>query len=146
MIREIDFETIKDFWSIHLWPGRESIIEPVSCIDSSGNIDLSIKNYIPHFFGYYKEKQLVGVISICPTSAIEMRQRGVCVLKDFRGQGIANQLIKHCFQYTKSVEYFLLWTMARIENIEFYNKFGFSEKLQVTSFEFGPHIIMDIKW
>lgn len=142
-IREISFQEIKIFWSKNLWPGRESAIEPVSCINSVGEIDINLQNFSPTFFGLFVDTQIAGAISTCQTSANEFRVRGICIISEYRGQGFSAQLMKAALEnILKTNKNPIAWTLAREVNLEFYNKFGFFETKRISKYEFGPHIIL----
>lgn len=144
MIKEIDFTTIKSFWANNLWLGRQSTIEPVACINKEAEIDMKLKKYTPFFWGFYEHGFLVGVISFCPTSVVEGRMRGVCILPEYRNKKIAFRLISECIHKAKELRITEIWTMARDSNINFYNRFGFKIYKKTDRFEFGPHTIMNL--
>jgi len=142
-IEKISFEVIQDFWSKHLWPGRQSPIEPVACINSMGDIDLTVRRFDPLFYGAFKESHLVGVVSFSLTSSSEARMRGICVLPNHRGKGISRMLFtrgKEEVIVTPTVQ--RLWTMGRLINLDYYTKLGFVLGIETSAYEFGPHNIM----
>lgn len=104
---------------------------------------MRLQDYKPYFYGFLIDKKLVGVTSFVRTALDEYRLRGTCVLENFRGQKIANHLIRHCLNQSQPQSN--VWTLSRKENTLFYKKFGFEEKKEVTNFEFGPHMIMSLK-
>lgn len=142
--KNISFEAISAFWIEHLWPGRISPIEPVSCINSAGEIDILLQGkYEPQFFGIYFEEALCGVLSICQTSFTEVRLRGICVRPEMRGKGFSNLLLKKAFEQISMIPNIqVVWTMSRESNFNFYNKFNFQKFKFVTQYEYGPHIIL----
>mgnify|MGYP003375344391 CR=1 FL=1 len=142
-IQEISFQEIKNFWATHLWPSRQSLIEPVSCINSEGDIDIRLKEFIPLFYGQFFNNNLIGAISSCQTNFDEFRMRGLCVAKDHRGSGFSTRLIKTVFEnITESVPKPTIWTLSRDTNFEFYNQFDFYKHKSVLNYEYGPHIIL----
>ena len=142
-IQHISFEQIEFFWSQHLWPERVSQIEPISLINSDGDIDISLRKYQPSFYGLFLNKNLIGVASTCQTNTIEFRLRGISLNKEFRGLGLSNSLIKKSFQHIlELVDEPVVWTLSRESNFSFYQKYGFVEQKKVQGFEYGPHIIL----
>lgn len=142
-VKKISFEVAKTFWAEHLWPGRHSPIEPVSCINSTGEIDLSLRDFNPLFFGAFANSHLVGVVSFSQTSLLEARMRGICVQENHRGKGISRLLFeegKKEIVAISSVE--RLWTMARLINTDYYGKLGFVPGVETSDYEFGPHNLM----
>ncbi|NUN05057.1 MAG: GNAT family N-acetyltransferase [Bdellovibrio sp.] len=142
-VEKISFEVIKKFWSEHLWPGRQSPIEPVSCVNSSGTIDLTVRSYHPFFWGAFADSQLLGVVSFSQTSPSEARMRGICVHPDHRGQGVSRRLFDEGRKDAVGIPSLQrLWTMGRLINIDYYGKLGFMRGIEVNAYEFGPHNIM----
>lgn len=143
IIKEISFAEISLFWATHLWQGRKSEIEPVSCINSDGQIDLALKIYIPNFFGVFENDILIGAVSTCQTSADEFRFRGICILPKFRKNGLSRRLFFTCINHILQTHANpIIWTLARETNHQYYSKYEFKEHKRVSDFEFGPHIIL----
>lgn len=142
-IEKISFEVIKPFWEEHLWPGRKSPVEPVACINSNGEIDLSVRQFTPLFYGAFESSSLVGVISFSLTSSSEARLRGICVHPDYRDRGISKLLFYEGQKETVAVPGVeRLWLMSRLINLEYYAKLGFVLGKETNAYEFGPHNIM----
>jgi predicted GNAT family acetyltransferase len=143
IIKEISFSEISDFWSEYLWAGRQSVIEPVSSIDSNGDINTDLRKYNPRFWGIIENNSIVSAISSCQTEVDEYRLRGICVHPNFRSRGYSTLLIhKSPTEILISNNNSSLWTLSREHNLQFYKKFGFEEFKRVTNFEFGPHVIL----
>lgn len=146
VVAEISFEVIKSFWAAHLWPGRNSEIEAVSCITSEGQISLDLRKFSPLFFGVFSAENLVGVVSSCQTSSSEIRLRGICVLSEYRNHGLAKMLVKAAFQKNSTIsDVSEFWTLARAVNEVFYMQLGFSTYKKIEGFEYGPHFVMKNK-
>lgn len=142
-IEKISFELIKSFWAEHLWPGRQSAIEPVSCINSNGSIDLTLRDFTPNFYGAFKDSRLLGVVSFSQTSPSEVRLRGICVHPEHRRQGISRRLFEEGRKESLTIPSARrLWTMGRLINIDYYGRLGFAPGVQINKFEFGPHSLM----
>ncbi len=143
-IKHIRFPETAQFWKQHLWPNRESVIEPVSCIDSTGEIDESLpERFTPSFIGLFIDNTLSGVVSVCQTSATEARLRGVCLTAEKRGMGYVGHLLEFAFNEVfanKDIQ--CIWTMSREHNFKFYSKYNFISFKKVSQYEYGPHIIL----
>lgn len=142
-VEKISFEVAKTFWAEHLWPGRQSPIEPVACINSAGEIDMSLRDFNPLFYGAFENSHLVGVVSFSQTSLLEARMRGICVQANHRGKGISRLLFQEGKKEIVAIPTLKrLWTMARLINMDYYDKLGFVPGAETSAYEFGPHNIM----
>lgn len=142
-IVDISFSEISDFWIKHLWPGRLSEIEPVSCINSNGQINIDLKKYHPIFLGLVENNIVIGVVSVCQTDTNEYRLRGICIISKYRNRGYSSLLVSKAFTLALSLTTNpIFWTLAREKNFSFYQKFDFIEHKRISNFEFGPHIIL----
>lgn len=143
-IKEVDFATILPIWRDQLWPGRDSVIEPVSCISVEGKIDMNIQKYSAKFFAAYVENEIVGVISCHKVTEEIMRMRGIYVFPQFRGKRVGTTLINQVKIEVRKQGAKGAFTMAREANQKYYRLNGFRPYKKIDGFEFGPHIIMII--
>jgi ribosomal protein S18 acetylase RimI-like enzyme len=141
---EIDFKTIEKIWLEQLWPERKSKIEPISVINSTGQIDMSIQEIAkPKFVAGFDNGKIEGVSSYFMTAGNEWRLRGTWVSENCRGQGIGGKLIGHIFNSISSTNSSArIWTMARITSISFYQRNDFVKYGSIASYEYGPHALM----
>lgn len=139
---EINFEEIKEIWSCFLWPERTSQIEEISYINHFGKIDNSIENWArPNFYAIKIENDIVCVTSVFQTAKNVWRLRGTWVKEDFRRFGVGKKIIELAIRKIEAKN-FLLWTMARNTSSGFYFKNDFRPFLEVSGYEYGPHIIV----
>ena len=144
-IRRSTFEEILPIWRDRLWPGRLSAIEPVSIIDSDGELSLRIKDLHPVFFEIRGLRDLGGeIVGVCSgfrTSEAHFRSRGCWVDPSFRGQGLGALLLSAVNREAMSQGCSVVWTMARHSAIGFYERCGFRDFRRIDRFEFGPHFL-----
>jgi GNAT superfamily N-acetyltransferase len=146
VIKDIDFQTILPIWKNKLWPERNSVIEPISAINISGEIDGSIIeiNPTPHFFSFQINGEICAVTSVHQTNSNEYRLRGTWVDETYRGCGHGKKLIKYVLDlYLQSGG--TVWTMSREDSVRFYEKMNFQLKRKILGYEYGPHFIMVYK-
>lgn len=146
VIKEIDFQTILPIWKNKLWPERNSVIEPISAINISGEIDGAIIeiNPTPHFFSLQINGEICAVTSTHQTSSGEHRLRGTWVDEKKRGCGHGQKLIKYVLDlYLQTGE--IVWTMSREDSVRFYEKLSFQLQRKILGYEYGPHFIMVCK-
>jgi N-acetylglutamate synthase-like GNAT family acetyltransferase len=141
LVEEISFERIYPIWKEKLWPLRQSPIEPVSCINSKGEIDSEIARFSPQFFALLESSEIRGVVSCHPTSHNEMRLRGVWIDENFRGMDFGRRLVSQVIE-AKSLEPWTWWLMCRVKNVEFFQKLHFQAEQEISQYEYGPHMIM----
>lgn len=146
LIQEISFREILPIWEHCLWPNRKSRIEPTSIIDHLGELSLEMRVLNPVFFwgGFWgKENQLVAALSAFPTSNSHFRCRGLWVHQDVRGKGIGRELILRAEHESLKLGRTILWTMPRMEALQFYLKCGFKAGRRLSQYEFGPHVLAE---
>lgn len=145
-IRPITFEQILPFWQNHLWPGRQSVIEPTSAIQFLGGYDMSLMSVQPYFYSIGVEKdgqeQVVGVTSGFKCSESHFRLRGTWIAPQARGRGCGRQLVEAVENKARQSGCQILWTLARKDSAEFYGKLNFQIAAETNEFEFGPHYFM----
>lgn len=145
-IKPISFSEIKNLWQEKLWPNRQSEIEAISWINHEGKIDMSLSIGEPQFWAAYSRgSQIVGVCSGFRTSQERYRSRGLWVDPNYREQGVGRKLIEKIFSVAKNENCNVLWTMPRESSWPFYKKIGFSETYRTDEYEFGPHILAEVK-
>jgi len=141
LLKKITFEDILPFWENKLWPNRKTRIDPVSVIQFMGGHDLNIKKFTPTFWGYFNDKNIIGVNSGCKSSPIHYRSRGIYVEPEYRRTNIAFQLMQAVEGQGKHEECKVLWSMPRLTAIDFYKNFGFVQCSEWfdKDVEFGPN-------
>lgn len=126
MIKEINFETILPIWRDNLWQKRESPIETHSAMlhfyteYDSGNFLLPV-----WYYGYYVNKDLVGVNSahLCVDESV--RSRGLWVHPDFRGNGYGKYLLMAAIDKASDVNVKSIWSFPRRTSWPTYKSVGF---------------------
>lgn len=130
MIKRIPFEYIYPIWRDHLWPNRDSDIEPMSAMTwpfegDPQPINMSIFEFEPVFWGVFMDEKLVGVNSGHRTTDVQYRSRGIWVDPEYRTHGIAQQLFMMT-QHQAIIEGCdMLWSIPRKTALKAYTKFGF---------------------
>ena len=101
--------------------------------------------------GYYKNDKLLCIASFHPQnyggfSGTGYQLRGMATVKEYRGQGIGNQLLNFAIVYLRGQKAGYLWCNARKKALQFYLNMGFeviSDEFEVPAI--GPHYVMYIK-
>jgi len=147
VVQQITFEQILPIWKNKLWPNRVSKIETHSAMtwpSSHPNqpYDINVFTYPVYFFGSYKNDRLIGVNSGHLTSPTEFRSRGLWVDPEFRGMGLAKQLLEKTIQQAIQSNASLIWSLPRITSLDTYHSVGFITVGEVIDegVEFGPNI------
>jgi len=128
--RFIDFVTIKQVWSAHLWPNRTSPIETHSAMtwpygDTSDSYNMKVFEYTATFFGVYLDGTLVGVNSGHKTSENLYRSRGLWVDLTHRRKGIAQMLFNMTQTQALEESCSAIWSIPRKTALSAYQRFGF---------------------
>lgn len=125
MITNITFEEIYSIWSIHLWPTRESAIEPSSAMNFLGGYDMKNMISMPTFFAYKIDDRIVGVNSghMCDNNVY--RSRGLFVFPEFRGQGIGKALLIATITQGINEGAFYIWSYPKKSSWSTYTAAGF---------------------
>ena len=144
-IKEISFEEILPTWKNFLWPERISVIEEVSCIDQSGKIDVSIRQFSSVFFGCISNEELTGVISCHPISRDIMRIRGIYVFQIHRNKGLGRQLISKVIEFSHNRRFQKIFGLVREKNEQYFEGAGFYTYSNTDAFEYGPHVLMEFR-
>lgn len=130
IIKRVDFETVLPLWTIKLWPGRSSPIEPLSAMTwpfegDPQPINMSIFEYEPSFWAVFDEDTIVGVNSGHRTTDWQYRSRGIWVDPNYRGKGIANLLFSSLQEQAVAESCEMIWSIPRKTALPAYTKFGF---------------------
>lgn len=127
---KISFDDILPIWQDELWPHRESAIEthsamtwPFSWPDTE--IDMSIFEYEPVFWGVFMDNMLVGVNSGHRSSEVEYRSRGIWVDPSYRKTGVAQMLFEMTQHQARIEQCEMIWSIPRKTALKAYTKFGF---------------------
>lgn len=148
-IIETNFEAAYEIWSQNLWKGRSSPIRGTSSLCFRGGHDLSYHRNPAVFFlacaGGVASP--AGIVSGFQTGPGYFRCRGLFVFPQYRGNGIAQALLRKISQAGSVSGNSYLWTMPRKESWRAYEKFGFTldsdwfeEKM-----EFGPNAFASLR-
>lgn len=147
VVQQITFEQILPIWQHKLWPNRASKIETHSAMTwplSHPNqpYDMTVFTYPVYFFGIYDQDKLIAVNSGHSTNAQEFRSRGLWVDPDYRGQGIAQQLLEATKHAAIQSGAKMVWSIPRLNALHSYKKVGFVTVGDIVDkgVEFGPNI------
>lgn len=141
-LRELSFGQIASVWQEKLWPDRRSPIEDKSYLSFDLQVDMTIQNYKPRFWGLYWGDHLVGVNSGHSTSPTHFRSRGLWVDPNYRRRGLAQNLLSAAAECAHLMGHPVVWSLARSESVPVYQKYGFSIERKVDGFEYGPHYLV----
>ena len=134
------FDEILPIWRDHLWKGRKTDIKPTNGLKFLGGFDKEIEKNTPTFVGAYINNKLVGVNSGHATNDSEYRSRGIYVLPEYRGQGVAQELLQSIEDQAVVEKKVTLWSMPRASALKTYEKFGFEVVSDYfDDMEFGPN-------
>ena len=83
----------------------------------------------PHieYYGSYHDDRLVAVIELFPDTPHNAGVYNVCTLAEYRGMGIATNLMKWCLQHLKSKGYKTASLQAADDGLNIYKRLGFKE-------------------
>ena len=127
MIKELDYETVYEFWQKYLWPNR-AIIMPMSTMRYNDIAYKGIlKNYVPTFFGYIIDNTVVGVNSGHATSRIHYRSRGLYVMPGYRNNNIGKLLLEYTIQLAVKENKKYCWSLPRKTALKTYLNAGFEQ-------------------
>jgi GNAT superfamily N-acetyltransferase len=125
MITTITFDEVLPIWNTHLWPDRQSSIDPTSAMCYLGGYDLVNTRSNPTFFAYVIDNEVAGVNSGHKTMNDGYRSRGLYVLEKFRGMGIGTQLLKATIEQAKIEHCNMCWSYPRKSSWKSYLNAGF---------------------
>ena len=125
MIKTITFEEVLPIWNTHLWPDRQSSIDPTSAMCYLGGYDLNNMQCDPTFFAYIIGNEIAGVNSGHMCKDQQYRSRGLYVFERFRGKGIGTLLLTATIEKSKNEHAVLCWSYPRYSSWLTYQKAGF---------------------
>ena len=124
MITTITFEEVLPIWNTHLWPDRQSSIDPASAMCYLGGYDIQNMTS-PTFFAYMIDNEIAGVNSGHRTMNDGYRSRGLYVFEKFRGMGIGTHLLKATIEQAKLEHCNMCWSYSRKSSWKSYLNAGF---------------------
>jgi len=129
-IIRITFDQIKNIWSEHLWPNRQSPIETHSAMTwpfegNPNEYDMNVFDYPASFFGVISDYKIVGVNSGHKTSDSQYRSRGIWVDPEHRCKGISQMLFETTIDQAIGEGCRMIWSIPRKTALPAYTKFGF---------------------
>lgn len=125
MIEKITFADILPVWRDYLWPERESDIDPTSAMSFLGGYDLVNMDSEPTFFAYFVDGEIAGVNSGHMCKDQDYRSRGLYVFDQYRGRGIATELLKATIDQGRIENAKLCWSYPRKSSWKSYANAGF---------------------
>ena len=139
-IKKITFSEVIPFWKKLWYPkediqkrsGRLLIIGFERSIITNDNIKVT-------FFGAEVDGKIVGVNSGYSPNNFGYRSRGLYVLPEYRGNGIAQQLLQATEDQANKEYMVLLWSIPRKTALSTYQKFGFKKMSKFFEGEFGEN-------
>ena len=147
MIKEINFEIIKQIWEQYLWIDRQNISSMSSMLYHGGYNKDIYKKYKPKFFAYYIDEKIVGVNSGHSSSKIHYRSRGLWVNPDYRKKGIGTNLLKHTMTRGKKEDKVYCWSLPRKQSLAAYLNAGFEQTsnfFKTETNEFNCYVIKEL--
>lgn len=126
MIVQIDFSTIYEYWSKHLWTDRHSKIEPTSAMNYLKGYDLKNLDFTPTFFAFMIDGEIAGVNSGHRCYDGGYRSRGLFVLPIYRGKGIAVELLTQTINQGIKESSSYVWSYPKFSSWSTYQKAGFT--------------------
>jgi len=129
-IIRITFDQIKNIWSEHLWPNRQSPIETHSAMTwpfegNPNEYDMNVFDYPASFFGVISDYKIVGVNSGHKTADSQYRSRGIWVDPAHRRKGISQMLFDATLDQAIGESCRMIWSIPRKTALPAYTKFGF---------------------
>ena len=125
MITTITFDKVLPIWEKHLWPNRQSRIDPNSAMCYLGGYDLVNMDGMPTFFAYVLEGEIAGVNSGHMCKDKQYRSRGLYVFDKFRGRGIGTLLLTATIEQAKKESAVLCWSYPKQTSWKSYLAAGF---------------------
>lgn len=132
-IIETTFIPIHEMWSQWLWPGRQDIKYMSSMTYPEQEYDMQIYQlYKPTFLAAYTRSEtgdleMVGCNTGHRSATRKYRSRGLFVKPEYRGQGIAQRLLKQTLIQARLEHCNLCWTMPRKTSLPSYIAAGFKQ-------------------
>lgn len=125
MISKLTFEEVLPIWENHLWPDRQSSIDPNSAMCFLGGYDLVNMHTTPTFFAYLIDGEIAGVNSGHMCKEQQYRSRGLYVFDKFRGKGIGTFLLNATIEQARTENAMLCWSYPRKTSWKSYLAAGF---------------------
>ena len=125
MIKKLMFNEVLPIWKNHLWPDRQSSIDPNSAMCFLGGYDLGNMDPIPTFFAFIVDGEIAGVNSGHMCNDKQYRSRGLYVFEKFRGKGIGTILLKATIEQAIVEGAALCWSYPRKTSWKSYLAAGF---------------------
>lgn len=119
---------IKQISAAQTWSLRHEVMWPEMPIDF---VKLPLDDEGNHF-GLYLDKDLISVVSLFQNKVGVAQFRKFATKKEKQGKGYGSKLLLHLIKYVQKKDIHTLWCNARVDKIDFYNKFG----MQVTEHTF----------
>ncbi|HYE54146.1 MAG TPA: GNAT family N-acetyltransferase [Chitinophagaceae bacterium] len=88
------------------------------------------------YYASFIDNKPVSVVEVFPDNAYNAGIYSVCTLKEFRGRGIATDLMKFCLQQLKNAGYRTATLQAADDGLNIYKKLGFTASTRF--YEFKP--------
>lgn len=144
-IKKITFSEVLPFWK-QLWYPKEDIQQRSGRLLITGfnksiitNDDIKVT-----FFGAEVDGKIVGVNSgytVIPDyrTSTGYRSRGLFVLPEYRGQGIAQQLLQATEDQANEENKIIIWSIPRKSALKTYTRFGFRVMSDFFGGEFGEN-------
>ena len=118
------------------WLETYFYVEPYD-LEVLSHPDKYIINKGGHIFFSIEENTISGTVALMPVESGIFELTKMAVLPKARGQGIGQQLMDHCIQFSKDnqIKKLILYSNTKLENaIYIYRKWGFKEiELESTS-------------
>jgi GNAT superfamily N-acetyltransferase len=125
MIKKLMFNEVLPIWKNHLWPDRQSSIDPNSAMCFLGGYDLVNMDPIPTFFAFIVDGEIAGVNSGHMCNDEQYRSRGLYVFEKFRGKGIGTILLKATIEQARTENAILCWSYPKQTSWKSYLAAGF---------------------
>jgi ribosomal protein S18 acetylase RimI-like enzyme len=87
------------------------------------------------YYGSYVDGKLVSVIELFPDTMENAGLYSLCTLSEYRGKGIATNLMKHCLTHLKNSGYSSATLQAADDGLNIYKKLGFIETTRFYEFK-----------
>lgn len=125
-IREVDFETMRDFWMRDLWKDRRDPVRAMSSMLFQGGYDMRIyQDFRAKFFGLFVGDKLMGSLSCHRSSGLHMRCRGLYLAPEYRGQGWSAALFSAVEEEARRLHCEMIWSYPRKSALKAYEAYGF---------------------
>lgn len=124
MINEVPYEDVLKIRQTVMYPNKDK--ESVTLSEDSNGLHI----------GYYLDGKPVSVFSLFLSNR-EIQFRKFATLTEYQGKGYGSKLMEWLLTYIEDLKFSRVWCNSRVDKIDFYKKFGFSETAD--KFEKGGH-------